>query len=216
MLKKTLFSLTLVLMTGVVFAQDPGIMVNLPSWGTSLLSFAAALTLLTQAVKVRLKKRLDNVPNGVIQGVTVLLGIGISGAIQQQGLLTDPLFASIADPWGWILYGTLAGIGSVGGYDLLMAAISMTGGKTTMVDTSALPQSPEDLLEIVKSSDIALDVRKRAVETLKAINPLAGAAAEIALNQLATRPLTETEAKDRVKDEIEKRGTQNPTVVEGG
>ena len=114
-----------------------------------------------------------------------------------------------------VLLASLSALGSfgvaVGAHETRRQA--QTGLRKTARTSGALPQSPEDLLEIIKSSDIALDVRKRAVETLKAINPLAGAAAEIALNQLATRPLTETEAKDRVKDEIEERGA---VAVTGG
>ena len=214
---RTLMLFGFVLVLGsFAFAQDPGVMVNLPSWGTSLLSFAAALALITQFVKVRLKNRLEHVPNGVIQGITVLFGIGVSAAIQQQGLLVDPLFASLPNPLGWILYGALAGVGAAGGYDLLTALLGMIGGKALTVDGAGLPQNPEDLLEIVKSSDLALDVRKRAVDTLKNLNPLAGAAAEIALNQLATRPLSVEEGRTERDKEAERRAAQNPKVVQGG
>ena len=203
---KLLAALTMVSLffASAAFAQNalsvPGL--DFVSWGASLLTFSGALTLFTQAVKQRFKKRLDHTPDWIPKAVSIALGIAISYGIDSRGLLLDPMFSGLPGPYNWIAYGALAGIGSIGFFEILATFLGKPGTKPTGFDPSALPQTPEDLLEIVANSSIAVDVKRRAVEALKLLNPAAGMAAELLLKQLLTRPLTDQEGKRALENEV--------------
>lgn len=65
--------------------------------------------------------------------------------------------------------------------------------------------SPKQLWDAVKNTSLGLEARRRAVETLKSLNPLAGAAAEAFLNEFATRALTPEEGRAERDAEVERR-----------
>lgn len=129
---KLLILLCLAFFAPFALAQSPEVVYNLPSWGASLLTFALALTLFTQAVKTRLSTRLERVPHYLIHGTTFALALGIAALIHSQGLLIDPLFSQFPAPVNWLLYGGLAGVAAVGGYDLLKSLLGLAGAKTTL------------------------------------------------------------------------------------
>ena len=110
-------------------AQTPDVVYNLPLWGRSVLTFALVLTLFTQAVKVRLQKALPALPAFVIQLGTLALGVIGAFVIDGQGLLVDPLFASLSAPLNWLAFGGIAGVLAIGGYDLLLAIIGFAKDK---------------------------------------------------------------------------------------
>lgn len=207
------YALPLLIFMPFALAQNADVTYNLPSWGQSIISFAFALTLLTQAIKVRLKNRLDTLPHYVPQALTVALGIVIAGLINQRGLLTDPVFALVPSPWGWLLFGTVAGVGSIGGYDFVMAvAGTLGGGKTVLLPTieqaeaqvSAVPKLAVDGLRNLASS---FGLPGFVVTTL--LNEHTFAEAERIIRQMGKeRALTEGEISDSL-DDFEK---QNPVV----
>lgn len=139
---KYLFAFCL-LLSSPAFAQGADVVYNLPSWGASLLTFALALTLFTQAVKTRLKSRLETVPHYLIHGTTFAVGLALAALIQSQGLLVDPLFSQLPPPFNWLLYGGLAGVGSTGGYDLLRSLVGLAGGNTELPKDAPTPEQAE-------------------------------------------------------------------------
>ena len=219
MLKRLLYFLALFMLLPV-FAQGADIVYNLPSWGASLLSFALALTLFTQAVKSRLKSRLEHVPHYLIHGTTFAVALAMAALINSQGLLVDPLFSSLSAPINWLLYGGLAGVGAIGGYDLLKAIAAMFGNKTL-----ALPNPEEAEAQVSAVPKLAVDgLRTLAtnfgipgfvVSTL--LNEHTFAEAERIIREMGKeRALTEVEIKDS-QDAFEKANpvAVNPVVAKG-
>lgn len=202
-----------------VLAQSPEVIYNLPSWGASLLTFALALTLFTQAVKTRLSTRLETVPHYIIHGTTFALGLGIAALIHSQGLLIDPLFSQLPAPFNWLLYGGLAGVGAIGGYDLLKSLLGLVGGNTALPGPTPTAAQAEAQVSAVP---------KLAIDGLKALAAnfgLPGYVVGVLLNEhtfeQAERIIREM-GKERALTEGEIKADQdafekaNPIFVKGG
>lgn len=141
--------------------QDANIIYSLPSWGSSILTFTLALALLTQAIKGRLKRHLEQVPAYLIQVSTLVLGIALAALIHSQGLLVDPLFASVPAPYNWLLFGGIAGVGAIGGYDLIIQIARTAGGKKAGTLPANLPTAEQAEQQLDTAPRLALDTLRR-------------------------------------------------------
>ena len=200
-----------------VFAQDIGgsisAVYNLPTWGASLLTFSLALAVLTQAVKSRLKGMLEHVPHYLIHGSTFAIALVMAALIQSEGLLVDPLFSQLTPPLNWLLYGGLAGVGAIGGFDLLQNVAAMFGSKGTILaptieeaeaQVTAVPKLAVDGLRTLATN---FGIPGFVVSTL--LNEHTFAEAERIIREMGKeRALTEGEIKNS-QDAFEK---SNPVV----
>lgn len=89
---------------------------DLAAWGASVLIFGKGLQLLTEFIKVRIKKRF-NLPNVAIHLLNFGLGIAVALYLASVGMLTDPTFGALPYPFGGIAFGVVAAIIAAGWYD---------------------------------------------------------------------------------------------------
>lgn len=198
-IRLTLYAVLLYVLFAPAFAQATDVIYNLPLWGQSILTFALALTLFTQAIKIRLKKAVPNLPAAVVQLGTLGVGIGVAFWIYSQNLLLDPFFASLPAPFNWLSYGGLAGVGAMGGYDLLMSIAKALGGKTVGGKVITVPDETPTAAEAEKQIDsvpgitasflrnyaLSRGIPAFIVDAVLALNPLEHAVA--LLNEIIAR-----------------------------
>lgn len=113
------------LLTGLAFAQEASNPI-IAAWPIVGLLLASGLVLLAAEVvksatawlKLRLRKRMTDVPHWLIHGINAALSVAVALAFFGDGRLgDDPAFGVLSPPWIWIVFAGATFLRAGGSHD---------------------------------------------------------------------------------------------------
>lgn len=113
------------LLTGLAFAQEPANPIE-TAWPIVGLLLASGLVLLAAEVvksatawlKLRLRRRMGDVPHWLIHGINATLSVAVALLFFGDGRLSDdPAFGVLSPPWIWIVFAGATFLRAGGSHD---------------------------------------------------------------------------------------------------